>query len=181
MWWFDSTSWALCGAVRISQVLQRRTLSKLLQALEAVTEKDLKSIDDQIAALRTQLDEQTAALKAQIEGLSAARKIVAARLGIRDPKVEAMLRAKQEKKAARTAQQSQPDNAELEDAGDELKTRKQVYREQIYRHLTMNGPTRVAVLCKALEIPNGSIGAVVKHEWFTNDNGVIGIARAGKS
>lgn len=157
-------------------------MSKLLQALEAVTEKDLTSIDDQIAALRTQLGEQTAALKAQIEGLSAARKIVAARLGIRDPKVEAMLRAKQEKKAARTARQSQPDNAEHEeDTGDELKTRKQMYREQIYRHLTLNGPTRAAVLCKALSIPNGSIGAVVKHEWFVSDNGMISIARVGKS
>ena len=157
-------------------------MSKLLQALEAVTEKDLTSIDDQIATLRTQLDEQTAALKAQIEGLSAARKIVAARLGIRDPKVEAMLRAKQEKKAARTAQQSRPDNAEREeDAGDEYKTLKQTYREKVYRHITLNGPTRVAVLRKELDIPQGSMGAVVKHEWFTSDNGVISIARVGKS
>lgn len=146
-------------------------MSKLLQALEAITEEDLSTIDQQIASLRTQID-----------SLTAARKIIAAKLGIREPKVEAMLRAKAERKAARTAQQATVDSGvDQSDSDVALKTRKQVYREQIYRHLTMNGPTRVAVLCKALDIPNGSIGAVVKHEWFSNDNGVISIARAGKS
>ena len=46
-------------------------------------------------------------------------------------------------------------------------------RIAIYQHLQGNGATKMKVLCEKLKIPEGSMGAILNHQWFKRtDRGI---------
>lgn len=149
-------------------------MSKLLEALQKVRGVDLLEIDARIQSL-----------EAELSGLKAARSVVAARLGLPAGRGKAAHR-KQPVSVEPADGHVDVDVEVAEPDCDEgsgrngATTLKAERLEKIYKHITANGPTRQVVLMKELGIPAGSMGALVKHLWFTVlPDGRVDIARTG--
>lgn len=148
-------------------------MSKLLEALQEVTEADLAEIDAQIQSL-----------EAELAGLKAARSVVAARLGVATGRGKAA-RKKPDGGAAYAGQsdaKAKDVQTDVDDGTDShgAPTLTGQRREAIYKYLTSHGATRQVVLMRELGIPQGSMGALVKHIWFqVLEDGRVDIARTG--
>lgn len=50
-------------------------------------------------------------------------------------------------------------------------------RDQIYEYLTATGPASYSEIANATKIPEGSMYALLKHEWFVGEDGLWCIAK----
>jgi len=126
---------------------------KFVDALKAVTQDDLREINDKIVETEKYL-----------QGLKRAREIVKGALGMGP-----------QRGGPRPAQRSSvPQPSATEPAQP---TRKEQYREVVYKYLLANGPQSQAVLCKQCGVPGGSITEVLKHPWFTHTAKGVDLAK----
>lgn len=118
-------------------------MQALLNALSAVTEADLKSIDEKIASLKNEL-----------EALQQIQKLVAIRLGVVAPKT-----------ARGNAKNfhAEPTDEEPIPPGS---NRSDVRRARIVAFIKANGPSTMAAIAKGLGIPNGSMNALLSDRRF---------------
>lgn len=138
--------------------------SALLDALKNVTSEDLDACDAEIE----RLDKELVALRQ-------ARNLMRAKLGLLVDKVAAMHKGRTKKAEERRSEAEKQaalvsSGAAPSEAGTILVKQR---REAIYNYLAANGPTLAKTLCQKLDIPLGSMGAVLNHQWFkSGKNGI---------
>lgn len=130
-------------------------MSALLEALKAVSQEDLDSCESEIVRLESELFH-----------LKTARQLMRTKLGLVVDKVAAM---KEGQKRRRTAAVSEEGTGESSGSSDAVDSGSQLLRDRriaIYQYLQGNGATKLKVLCEKLKIPEGSMGAILNHQWF---------------
>ena len=131
--------------------------SLLLEALKSISQEDLDACEAEIE----RLDKELVALRQ-------ARNLMKAKLGLIVDKVAAMHAGRTKKAEERRSEAEKQaalvsSGATAAEAGTILVKQR---REAIYNYLAANGPTLAKTLCEKLDIPLGSIGAVLNHQWF---------------
>jgi hypothetical protein len=119
------------------------SLTELLTSLENATAADLEVLDAEI----TQKEVHVAMLKE-------VRRILRVRFGLTSAPSSRLPKTKA--KTAELTPTAAPEDLSQTDR----------YRQAVYRYIMANGPASQAALCKALNIPDGSMTAVISHKWF---------------
>jgi hypothetical protein len=137
-------------------------LQRLVAALQGVTAADLAELDQQIASKREQIEGATAALKKELDSLLDCRKLLARRLGIEGP------RKARKPKPPKPEARPDPNGAQTPEAAADaalgsLRRQRQV---RIAKLLGVGGPLPSSVLANRLEIPQGSMGALLDTTFF---------------